>query len=732
MAMSIKSLFFKPTSWFVALLFLSVSWQAKAIKHGDSFYIKTPEGKYLSSMDLMGKFDFMHSWAQCPKMYSQGHGQPVVMFLSDMKFVDQPDAGSMWTVRSIEGALGQELGSNEASKIYLQNTATGGIATWYLHLHLHHSREVGQNFDNESKVPFMDWIPSGASKHEHLQGTLNQRLMYLSASGNSFTLESGEQPLPHRRRSSNRLPIGHDTDANLFKPTDSATSFTAENIKSSPATRSSAKKIAEMLQVRGFKKLPGKGFKTFCHIDNNGKHHIFCLKSYKPGDGTNGDLYKLSDDSKSFQLVQNAAPHHLLRAPMPLVDIDIDGTGEIFGTSSMSFPMPYFTARTHVNDLHFGRFDFNSRWTFLPENNEYAYFYNGRPYQAMKHDGSSGPVDKRLQNGWACLSYHPLAIGKGYLAIEDSALPMEKTVTDQDGSTFKIKLDASRNIQYDKGEGWTQLERPTRFDSGQWAPITPLMVDLENINHIATHIGIGHPWCLGKETLMNYYHRPEVRETHWRWVETWFRLPPSIDFRQRYLKHGANDSLFSAKINQRFQDKELLMHDGTKWQTIATPTEPVCIDTDDAGTFWYMDRSGALYSRTDAAGAEASAWSRAGVDPTSLMGEPVYKFSIAGSGDNLQLAVISVSGQVGIGSGSASGMALSNLSLTEQADGVDMPMWGAVDANIASDGTVVLAVRNNDTDENGQLWMSSATLSSDNDFANGEIEAIKAANSNTG
>lgn len=708
MSLSIRSVFVKNKAIIAVIMALTGFFASEAIKHGDMFYIKDKaSGKYVTTEDALGITE-QYLAGRSPKLDSTRWIYPECCFLGRLKFSDKPDGSSVWMARSLTGALGVELGVGEETPVYMQNMASGGLLMFVTH---HAFWGIG-----DQALEYFDYLEAGISRHS----IKSHQICFLESKGeNEFVLRTPVWPVPHRRRNTKKLPFGRDTELNeKFKAVGQDMILVAENLRSSPAAKKSKDTIVKSLTARGFKKIDNcRGFRVFCHVDKNGDESVYFLRSVKPGDGTNGELYRIRNDYKTVDHYQDSAPNIELRAPMGISDIDINENGEILATAGATYPAHYATTKSHIDNLHTGRFDFNKRWTFLPQNNIYAYIQGGRPWHGMKHDGSLVPVDPVFNNGWTSIPYHIEALAKGYYPIEDKDLPYERSVTNDEGDTFTIRLTKDRKIWHGKnGEIKEMIPNTVQKIGGSgWVDDKTLYVDLENDHQFGyKHNGrypitVGWAWAVGENIKVGSMYYPD-----WKlWNPVTFKLPPSIEFRQRYLKHGENGTLFAAKLSQKYDDQSLLMHDGNKWSFLPTPTKPIWIETDSAGAYWYLDNASKFYTYSGGVG---GTWNEVAIN-TSAMGEPVRRFSLAGSGDNLKLAVVTATGLVGVGQGPKSGITVKNLNQA------DTPIWGAFDASVGSDGTLAIAIRDKDKDEDGQVWVGSINRASSDVFVQAELSA---------
>ncbi len=673
--------------------------QSKALREGDSVLLRSQEGKYLSSLNVMAGA------------------------VSAIGFVNVPDAGSRWIIRRLDSAsTGLEIPNGQSVRVFFQNAVTGGNIVWRVGLY-------NQFLDNETQAPIEDWSFHGISKLTgFVQGHACDIALYdIVVNDNKMTISTINVAIPARRGKvtqnyyigqlpgSDILRIGNRVGDTRFVPT-----FTIEKVQAPSFGSNGPGLIQRALAVRMFKQLPGRASKGYCFYTGKGKLHTFVIASPVPGDSLQGYLYKLAPDDKTWMTIYTSIPFVGEGGASPVVtnvwgnadgQLMISGAGNSFiakhnDVERLNFTHPGgFLSRV----IAYGNDD---RFWLLPQNCAYAYYKKNRYFFGARFDGQT------INTMWDQPSFTQGEYCKGYLALEDSQLPMVKTATSPDGKTLTVKIeliDGKRKITFIDGNGavttyplnpnvgpYVRFKRDTSTNVEGW----PIYVECD---------GYGNVWAQVGNNWRGCFIRASANWLEWGWTGQDGYAPFFEGLKQRTVRTGAGNTLLANKINQN--NKNLLIHDGQKWADLPTPDSaglPVCVDTDDDGNFWFMDKTGNLFIR------QGAGWSAvSGFDP-NVLGDTLYKFSVAGRADNINLVVLSVTGKVGIYSGPIGSLKIKDLSVGSA------QVWGMSDACVASDGTMLLIFKDQNFDENGTIWRGSIALASNDENAAANLEALNA------
>lgn len=180
----------------------------------------------------------------------------------------------------------------------------------------------------------------------------------------------------------------------------------------------------------------------------------------------------------------------------------------------------------------------------------------------------------------------------------------------------------------------------------------------------------------------------------------------------RDLKFGPDNILYALKAAPPIEAK-MITYNGTSWQFMDTPIVPVRLATDSDRNPYILSTDGKLYVFQN------NTWTAIPWNATAVLnGNPPKRFSVAGNPENLKIVVVANNGELAAGIGSATQISLSNISVANN------PLFGVIDASIASDGTIVLCVKDNDTNENGQMWQGDIATAINSNFANAEADQI--------
>jgi hypothetical protein len=191
----------------------------------------------------------------------------------------------------------------------------------------------------------------------------------------------------------------------------------------------------------------------------------------------------------------------------------------------------------------------------------------------------------------------------------------------------------------------------------------------------------------------------------------------------RDVKYGPGNFLYALQVAPPAA-KQIIMHDGKFWNFLPTPIIPVRIATDSNHNPYILSADSQLYVYQN------NTWSQIQWNAPAIFtnNDPVKRFSVAGTPSALKIIAVSNSGECAAATnGSSAGITLKNFSLTSAAGGADLKINGVLDAGVAADGTVVLCVRDNDQDENGQVWQGSIMTALNDAFAAAEVTALAAA-----
>ncbi len=683
------------TAVFLSLIIFN---HAKALNEGDSVFLKSQDGKYLSTLNVAAGS------------------------ISGIGFVNAPDAGSRWIIRRLDStSTGLEIPNGQKVRVFFQNAVTGGNIVWRVGWY-------NQYLDRETQAPLEDWSFGGISKLTgFVQGHVCDPALYdIVVNGDQMTISTINVEIPARRGkltqsyyigqlpgSDNILRIGELVSVAKFIP-----KFTIEKVQAPSSAKSNADAIQKVLVTRMFKKLPGKAVKAHCFYTGNGKLHTFAIASSVPGDSTQGYLYKLAPDDKTWMSVFTSIPFVGEGRVSPVVS-DICGNldGQIMiSAAGYAYPAKHndveklnLTVPANSRTVLWS----DDRFSFLPQNCAYAYYKQNRYYYGTTHDGQS------VNLMWDQPMFTQNEFCKGYLALDDKQLPFVKTMTNSEGKKLTVTITAAqltgkRSITFIDGNGLAQ----TYHQNPNVGPYVRFKRDtstnVEGRPVFADFDGGGNVWAMVDNWNASFSRAPGLW-LEWEWYGQPSYSPFFEAFKQRTVRFGANKTLLANKINQN--NKNLLIHDGQKWADLTTPDSadlPVCVDTDDDGTFWFMDKMGKLFVR------QGEVWNAvSGFDP-NVLGDPLYKFSVAGRADNIKLVVLSTTGKVGIYSGPIKSVKIKDLSVGNS------QVWGMVDACVSSDGTILLVFKDENLNENGTMWRGSMALAINDENAAANLEALNA------
>lgn len=691
-----NKLFLKFLRKIITVVFLSliIFDHVNALNEGDSVLLRSQEGKYLSTLNV----------------FKGG--------ASAIGFVSVPDAGSRWIIRRLDSAVtGLEIPNGQNVRVFFQNAVTGGNIVWRVGLY-------NQFLDNETQAPLEDWSFHGISKLTgFIQGHVCDPALYdIVVNGDQMTIATINVVIPARRGKltqsyyigqlpgSDILRIGNRVGGAIFPK------FTIERVQAPAFDKHGVDAVQKVLVTRMFKKLPGRAAKAYCFYTGKGKLHTFAIASPNPGDSAQGYLYKLSPDDKTWMSIFTSIPFVGEGGASPIVaDVWGNANGQMIISGAGNSFIAKYNDVERLNFTHPGGFlsrvisyGNDDRFWLLPQNCAYAYYKKNRYFFGARFDGQT------INTMWDQPSFTQGEFCKGYLALEDAQLPMIKTVNSPDGKTLTVKIelvDGKRKITFINGDGvattyplnpnvgpYVRFKRDTSTNVEGW----PIYVQCD---------GYGNVWTQVINNWRGCFIRDPRNGLEWGWTGQDGYAPFFEGLKQRAVRFGSGNTLFAINISC----SSLLMHDGQKWVTLPLPNLaglPVCVDTDDDGTFWFMDKTGNLFIR------QGDAWTAvSGFDP-NILGDTLCKFSVAGRADNIKLAVLSTTGKVGIYSGPIGSVKIKDLSVGNSS------VWGMIDTCVASDGTILLVFKDQNFDENGTMWRGSMDLISNDENATANLEAL--------
>lgn len=181
----------------------------------------------------------------------------------------------------------------------------------------------------------------------------------------------------------------------------------------------------------------------------------------------------------------------------------------------------------------------------------------------------------------------------------------------------------------------------------------------------------------------------------------------------RDIKFGPGEILYALKAAPPV-DQNMLMFDGRVWKFLATPVVPLRLNTDSGLNPYILSNQGELYVYQN------NAWSKIEWNAAQVLNNnPVKRFAVSGIPSALQVVVVSNSGEVAVGSGNSSNIILKSLNIP----GTDQKISGVIDAHISKSGKIILSVKDEDLNDNGQIWIGSLAVASNDAGAIAEAQA---------